>query len=125
TNPPDGAVFTLPTNVTINASASAGITNVEFFRDSISLGQDTTAPFSLTWTNPPVGHFALTAKATDTNGQMAFSSVVNITVTTNTPGGGMAFVENKILGTLRNNFGGFVGMKITIGPDPIRVLQLA
>ena len=87
TSPANNSFFAPPTNITINASASgsAGITNVAFFANNSFLGQDTTSPYSFTWTNPGVGNYQLTAVASDANGLFATSAVVNVTVISNDP----------------------------------------
>lgn len=82
TNPPDGASFTAPASVTIEASASdsdGSVTNVEFFAGAVSLGSDSASPYSVTANLPPGSH-PLTAVATDNLGLSATSSVVNVTV---------------------------------------------
>ncbi len=44
--------------------------------------------------------------------------------TASVPASGTNFVVSKSLGTLRNNFTGFVGMKITVGASPLAVSAL-
>jgi pectate lyase len=90
TSPANGATFTAPANITINASASdsdGSVTKVEFYQGSTLLGTDTTSPYSYTWSNVPAGSYSLTADATDNGGAVTTSSAVNITVNTagNTP----------------------------------------
>ncbi len=96
TNPPSGAVFAAPANVSIlaNAVVSSGtVTNVQFFTNNVLLGSALTAPFILTANNLSAGAYALKAVATAA-GISATSAVVNITVVptptisiTNPPGG--------------------------------------
>ena len=83
TNPANGAVFTAGTNIFLGASVVTGsgtITQVQFFQGTNSLGIDTTAPYSLIWSNFAAGSYALTANATDNNGLTATSSNISITV---------------------------------------------
>lgn len=83
TSPTNGAVFTSPQGVpmTANASDSDGtIARVEFFAGSNRLATDTTAPFTFTWNNAPIGTHNLTAVAYDNSGTSATSSIVKITV---------------------------------------------
>jgi len=88
TNPMNGASFTAPASVTIQADASdadGSVTNVQFFDGATSLGNVLASPYDLT-TNLAVGSHSLTAVATDNLGLSATSSVVNITVdVANTP----------------------------------------
>ena len=83
TNPAGGTTLFGPTNVLIEASASdvdGTVTNVAFFAGTNNLGGVTNAPFSLTWSNVPVGCYTLTALATDNAGLNSTSAPVSITV---------------------------------------------
>jgi hypothetical protein len=87
-SPASGASFVAPATITITANASdidGGITKVDFYRGTISLGTDTTAPYEFTWSNVSVGSYSLTAKVTDNSGAVATSSAVSITVNPNAP----------------------------------------
>ena len=73
-SPSDGAVFTARANVPIIADASApdgSIVKVEFFQGSTKLGEDSTAPYSMVWSNVAVGSYLLTARAINSLGLMA------------------------------------------------------
>jgi lysophospholipase L1-like esterase len=83
TNPVDTAVFTAPATVTFQAAAQDAdgtISKVEFYQHATKVGEDTTAPFSFTWTNVPAGFYKLTARATDDDGAVTVSPAVNISV---------------------------------------------
>jgi len=82
TGPTNNALVPWPGNVPITATASdaAGISQVQFFQGSTSLGIVTNSPYSLVWSNPPLGGYILTAVAKDNNGLMFTSSVVNLTI---------------------------------------------
>ncbi len=83
TSPTEGATFTAPATVTINASAldtDGTVAQVEFYEGGFQVGSDTTAPFSFVWTNAPAGTYALTARATDNLGAVTTSAPVNITI---------------------------------------------
>jgi glucose/arabinose dehydrogenase/plastocyanin len=83
TTPQNNASFRSPTNLTITATAAvngATITMVEFFDGSNFLGMDHDSPFSIT-NNFAIGSHSLTAKATASNGLMATSAPVNVTIT--------------------------------------------
>jgi chitinase len=57
------------------------VTRVDFFAGGTPLGDDSTAPYEVTWTNVPAGGYSLTAIATDNAGATSTSAPVNITVT--------------------------------------------
>lgn len=87
TAPANGSSFFVGDNVTINATASdpdGSVTQVEFFVNGVSVGVDNTAPYSANYVATS-GVKNITAVATDNGGQTATSSVVTITVGTNTP----------------------------------------
>ena len=54
------------------------VSKVEFYVDSAKLGTDTTAPYTMTWTNPPAGSHRLTARAIDNLGNAGDS--VNVLI---------------------------------------------
>ena len=98
-SPTNGARFVTPATVGIyvHALESTGtIATVQFFANNTSLGVVSNSSqmvftnissvplFPLVWSNAPAGSYALTALATDAKGMTATSSVVNITVVTNT-----------------------------------------
>lgn len=85
TSPTNNANVALGNNVTIAATATDAngtIAKVEFYNGAVKLGEDTSAPYSYTWTSPAAGSYALTAKATDNDNNTTTSAVVNIVVAT-------------------------------------------
>ena len=91
TSPATGATFTAPANITINATASdsdGSVNKVDFYRGGTQIGTDTTAPYSVTWSNVAAGSYVLTAVATDNSGTTTTSSPVNVTVNSTAPGTG-------------------------------------
>ena len=83
TNPVDFAAFSAPTTVTIQANAQdfdGTVTNVAFYAGTNKIGETAASPYSFTWTNPPPGHYFLTAQATDNAGVTGSSSPVEIFV---------------------------------------------
>ncbi len=83
TQPAEGAEFNEGDDIIITADASdpcGAVTKVEFYKNNVKLGEDTSAPYSIIWTNAPEGHYVLNAIATDNNGLMNDSPDVNITV---------------------------------------------
>lgn len=85
TNPVSGSVFGLPTNITLNALATAGsgqtVSQVDFYANGLWLGSDSSNPYSVAWTNAIPGTFALTAAVTDNLGSKVYSSAVYVTNT--------------------------------------------
>jgi hypothetical protein len=84
TSPANNSTVIGPTNVVLNANASAGptgsISRVEFFEGGNLLGQDTTLPYTVVWSNAPVGTYVLTARGYDNSGLVLTSGPVNLTV---------------------------------------------
>ncbi len=75
----------LTNSITITASAADSdglVSKVEFFNGSTKLGEDTTAPYSFTWSNVSPGSYLLTAVATDNDGAATTSSSVSVSVVT-------------------------------------------
>ena len=76
-NPPVG-------DVQISATASdvdGVVTTVEFYDGAVYLGEDTTSPYTFTWTAPTDGCYAITAKAIDDGGSFG-TDTVDVTVGT-------------------------------------------
>jgi len=95
TSPANGATFTAGANIAINANASdsdGSVTKIEFFSGGNKIGEDTSSPYSMTWSNVTAGSYALTARATDNEGGTTTSAGVNITV--NPPPGGTNLLVN-------------------------------
>jgi hypothetical protein len=83
TAPRPGQAFDAPANMGITASAfdaDGFVTRVEFFAGANSLGAALEEPFSLTWSNVPVGNYVLTAVALDNSGKLSTSAPVNVSV---------------------------------------------
>ncbi|HET6641967.1 MAG TPA: Ig-like domain-containing protein [Gaiellaceae bacterium] len=88
TQPTDGATFASPATVNLAATASDAdgtVTKVEFFNGAAKLGEDTTAPYSFTWSGVAAGTYTLTARATDNLDATTTSAAATITVSANTP----------------------------------------
>ena len=81
TSPTEGAVYTAPATVPLAATATAsmGISRVEFYQGTVLIGTSTTSPYTATWSNVAAGSYTVTAKAY-TLGQSATSAAVHITV---------------------------------------------
>ncbi len=87
TAPADATTFAAPTNVVFTAAVTdsdSTVTNVAFYANGGLIGNATASPFSITWTNPGVGLYAVTAQATDK--LLAAGSSLPITVLVSGPG---------------------------------------
>jgi uncharacterized protein YhjY with autotransporter beta-barrel domain len=83
TAPTNGATFTSPAAITIQASAAdsdGSVARVEFFNGTAPLGTSTTAPYTFTWTNVPAGSYSITARATDNQNATTTSAAVSVSV---------------------------------------------
>jgi hypothetical protein len=86
--PVEGARFIAPTNILLGANAEddSGVKSVEFFAGDRLIAQASgplRTPFGTWlahWTNPPPGHYTLSAKATDNLGAVGWSAPIHITV---------------------------------------------
>lgn len=70
-----------PIPMTANATDAGTVVKVEFHQGAVKLGEDITAPYAFTWTGAPPGVHSLSARATDNDGGIGFSSTVSVTVT--------------------------------------------
>ena len=87
TSPLDGTRFGLragqPTSLTLTADTAdvAGtVTSVSYYNGDTLIGSAATAPYSVVWTNVPAGEYRLTARSTDSTGQVTTSNVAVIGV---------------------------------------------
>jgi hypothetical protein len=83
TDPPPQSEFAAPATITLAASAQdfdGTVTNVAFYVGTNKLSQSAGAPYSFTWNNPPIGHYLLTALATDNGGAKRSSTPVEVFV---------------------------------------------
>jgi len=78
TSPVDWTTFTGPITVTATASDKSGISKVEFYADWQLLSTDTTAPYSFTWSSPPIGTHILAVMAYSNAGIRACWSITAI-----------------------------------------------
>lgn len=83
TSPTNGATFTASATIPLIATAAdsdGSVTQVDFYQGSTFIGSASGTPYTFSWTNVTAGSYALTARATDNDGAVAISDVVNITV---------------------------------------------
>ena len=84
TSPATGASFVAGTAIAVTASATdsdGSIVKVDFYRDGVLVGTDTSAPYGATLNGLGAGSYVLTAVATDNQGASASSAGVSIDVT--------------------------------------------
>lgn len=96
-SPANGASFTAPASITINATATDAdgtISKVEFYNGSTLLGTDTSSPYSYSWTSVAAGSYSITAKAFDNNNASTTSSAVSVTVNAGTGGYDCSTIES-------------------------------
>jgi hypothetical protein len=83
TNPASGQVVSGKIPVAASASDNAAVASVQFYLDGTPLGGPvTTPPYAITWdtTLAAAGARVLTARATDTSGNVGTAAAVNVTV---------------------------------------------
>ena len=84
TTPRQGTTYSGSPTIDIEAVAkgagTATVTNVEFFANSQKLGELTSAPWRILWSNAPLGVFNLTARSRDTLGFSATSAPMEIAI---------------------------------------------
>src|SRR5205814_1515942 len=85
--PAGGGGFAATATIAITASASdnGSVAFVDFFAGTNLVGSKTNSPYTITWTNVPVGSYVLIARATDNLGATNFSAPVNVSVRVPTP----------------------------------------
>ncbi len=84
--PMDGATSYIPLPVTFEATASdagGSIGKVQFLVNGAIIGEDTTAPYSFSWTPPAIGDYAISARAIDDLGAGALSTSTTIHILVN------------------------------------------
>ena len=82
-SPASSSQFTDPATISLAADArdpDGTISKVEFFAGATRLGEDTTAPYSYSWSGVPAGTYSLTVKATDNAGVTTTSAPVSVNV---------------------------------------------
>jgi|GEM_PF-2893195 len=87
TNPANNDSFIEGDCITIDAAATDSITQivlVEFYADSVKIGEDNTAPYSITVCDLNVGSHVLTVKAYSDSGQSQISDPINIQINPDT-----------------------------------------
>jgi hypothetical protein len=101
-SPTNGSVFArgTPIPITVSASAPSPIARVDFYANGSLIGSDTTEPYSLVWSNAPLGTNLLTAVAYDTGTNAWSAPAVGIVVlepglTITSPADGQYFLDTS------------------------------
>ncbi len=87
TSPVSGSSVTSGSNISITATASeynGTITNVSLYSGATLLGSSSSSPYTYVMNNPAVGSYNLTAVATDAKGVSTTSTLVSVTVSSQT-----------------------------------------
>ncbi len=88
TSPGNGSVLALGTAVQISATASDAdgtVAKVVFEVNGTSIGEDSTAPFSISWTPAQAGTYQVRARAIDNAGLIGFSAITSCDVMGSNP----------------------------------------
>jgi PKD repeat protein len=83
TAPVDGATFNTPTNINLSATVNPNghsVTKIQFYNGGTLLGERTTAPYTVLWTNVIAGTYSLTAQAVYDAGSTVSSAPAAVTV---------------------------------------------
>jgi hypothetical protein len=84
TAPANGSALKAGTDLSITATAvvSAGtVSKVEFCHDGVPIGEATSASYACVWSNVPIGFYALTARAIQSDGRTGDSAAVYVNAT--------------------------------------------
>jgi hypothetical protein len=85
--PSDGDMSSSGQDITIHTNASDAdgfIVKVEFFDRDVKIGETTSAPWSFTWKDAPLGIHIIKAKAIDNQNATSTSALVNLIITQET-----------------------------------------
>ena len=104
TSPVTGTSLEVPVSLTLSATVAdpdGSIASVQFFRGSIPLGTDTTAPYSISLNVTSGGTATYTAMVTDNFGATTISSPVSVTFNSPTGPAGVAVGTSKLIKALQ------------------------
>lgn len=87
TSPGNGSTVSGTINVTATATDNVGVTRVEFFRDGVLIGTDTSSPYSVSFDTNSLadGSHTFGARALDAAGNVGFASQATVTVANGSP----------------------------------------
>lgn len=98
TSPVNGASYPAPATISLAASVTPNgntISKVQFYQGATLLGEDTTAPYSFTWSSVNAGSYNLGARAVYGAGSTVASPTVSATVTSASPPSGLTFAATS------------------------------
>jgi hypothetical protein len=124
TSPVNGASFALPATVNLAANVVkefGTIAKVDFYDGATLLGTSQAAPYSVSWSNVPLGSHSVTAIATDNLGTKVTSAATTIVVESVSlnilsPGAAATIYDASVIVT--GNFGGTTSPSITVNGRP-------
>jgi len=82
TNPSNNSNYDAGATISVSADASdsdGSIASVQFYASGISIGTETTSPYTLNW-SPSAGNYSLTAVATDNEGASTTSAPISVSI---------------------------------------------
>lgn len=115
TRPGNNASYTAPATITLSADAGGPnpIVKTDFYSGKALIFTEHVFPYSNQWKNVPAGNYSVTAKATDSKGNVAVSVPIQISVSQKTP---CSFASQPVFGL---SFNGTHVANINNGsPDP-------
>ncbi|MGH8513216.1 MAG: Ig-like domain-containing protein, partial [Gammaproteobacteria bacterium] len=77
------APATIPLEAEVQVAAGRSIVRVEFFAADAPIGEASTAPYAISWSNVPIGEYRLRVRATDSQGASDWSPYVRVRVLEN------------------------------------------
>lgn len=86
TAPANGATYRAPASVSFTATASDSdgqVASVQYLNGGAVIGQATSPPYAVTWSNVQAGSYSIIARATDNTGTTGNSAPVSIVVNPN------------------------------------------
>ncbi len=87
TSPTSSSTITATVNTSANAADNVGVARVDFFRDGVSSGSDTSSPYTIPLDTTTIanGSHTLSARAYDSAGNVGNAAPVTVTVSNTTP----------------------------------------
>ncbi|MGN6417003.1 MAG: Ig-like domain-containing protein [Pseudobacter sp.] len=87
TSPSNNASYFAGANIKLTATAAdsdGSVSKVEFFQGTEKIGEATTAPYTVVWSNVQAGTYSITAKAIDNLNASEVSTAISVTVNPST-----------------------------------------